>query len=463
MNILIIGENTYNSYINEYFTQKGIDVFLVPDVYKLRSVTGEIGNFNAGIKENKGIEDIHYSQIDSIILTEQPLDIPVVIEGLSASPLYDNKEYELSAVTSALEPVVFLLDYVCESPISATITALNDAVVFARRKRKVYYLSRFIRTSGFGIEVLYRDARDAGVTFLKYENIQITSNADEEFFINVSGGGVDLEIKTSILFAHGSREAGERFLYAVKKLNLTLNKHGYLTEDTFYLTPVLTSRRGVFYITRDIITERLDEGLEYIYSLLTGKVKIADLPAAHSPGTAVIDAKKCIFCYNCYRACPHAALEPNHTESCMQCLPAACVGCGICAGLCPASAIELDNDVKYIDDTPGKTLVIYCENSGGAAVESTEDIITLAVPCGGSIDTVLHYGHLHLYDKIMSVVCPDEACRHFNGNKRACAQVKRLQSMLDAAGLTPERLKTKQVSHAMPVVMQDELKGLSHL
>ena len=459
MHILIIGSNRVNDHVSEYFTQKGMNVSSVPDVYRLRSVIGEVGSFRVDTKEESDTEDLHFTGIDFIILTEQPTAQPVEIAGLPAFTLYEDKEYAISAGAALSEPVVFLLDFICESPMSATICALSDAIVFAQKKRKVFYLSKFVRTAGRGIETLYREAREAGVTFIKYEDLKVTADLDkEEFSIVVSDGEIDLDVKTKTVYADGGRDVGESFSYAVKKLNLTSDKHGYLTVDKYYLTPALTSRRGVYHIPRDLAAERLEEGLDFIYAAAMNSIK--DTPPFEIPshGTAVIDGKKCVFCYNCYRACPHAALEPDPTECRMKCLSAACAGCGVCAGICPANAISLENINGWTDDEPGKTLVICCENSGGASIEESKGISVLAIPCGGLIETGRLSYELYLYEKVMVVVCPDDACRHFDGNKRACAQVKHLHDMLEAAGLSSDKVRIIQASQAMPVIMTEELE-----
>jgi len=468
-----------------------MDVAVLSDVYSLRSLVGEIGRFF--VKES-------CQSVDFVILTEQPTAKPAAIAGLPTFSLYDNKEFSISAKSAVLEPVVFLLDYCSESPMSATISALGDALKFAQNKRKVFYLSKFVRTAGRGVEALYKEAREAGVTFVKYEELQVSADLEDEVFsFAVSDGELDLDIKTKTVYTEGGLDVGERFSYIVKKLNLTPNIHGHLTEDTFHLTPALTSRRGVYHLTRDLVAERLGEGLDYIYTLAVSG--IWDTP---SHGTAVIDGKKCVLCYNCYRACPHAALSPNAlsrhsseltgdcgdfwaltepkgsetamTENCMpgynpnitsnqmHCLSAACYGCGICVGICPAGATSLEYDVALqAEETLGKTLVLSCENSGGASVASLDNIKgleVLTVPCGGLIETGQLTDYLSTYDKIMVVVCPDDACRHFDGNKRACAQVERLTKRMETIGLSADRLRIVQVSQAMPKILEEEITKL---
>ena len=468
MKVLIVGENACNEYVDEYFASKGVNTVSITDVFRLRSLSGEVGHFTAVTKD----DDI---KADFIILTEHPSSEPIEIAGLPTDSLYENNDILSNLKTNQIEPVVFLLDYVSESSMAATIIALDNAAKLARFKRQVFYLSRFVRTAGHGVEALYREAREVGVTFIKYENLQINSDqTKEEFTFLASDGSLLQEVTAKKVFADSGWDTGERFDYAAAKLNLSSNRFGFLTEDMYFLSPVLTSRRGVYHLTRDLAAERLDEGLEFIYRHF-----LSGINDELSLGTATIDGKKCVFCYNCYRACPHAALEPDKSANQMQCLSEACAGCGICAGICPGNAITLEKDIDGIgvgecNDSKDnylknkKTLLLCCENSAVNAIGdflTTPEIKTSGVelslvPCGGFIDTEKLTDLLSAYKMVLSVVCPDDACRHFDGNKRACAQVNRLSSLLDAAGLAPDRVRVAKISQAMPGVLFDELQSL---
>jgi len=434
MNILIIGENACNNYISAFFRNNDINPIVLSDIFELHSLKGEVGNFIAQTKDDE-------IKADYIIITEARQD------EASDEP------------SPCLEPIVFLLDYLSESPMAATIYALENAIRFARKKRQVYCLAKFIRTAGRGVEALYKEAREAGVSFIKYDNIQVSTDPEAGVFtVHVISNKKDGEsayfIHTKTLFSDSCDDFCDSTAHLVKVLNLSTNKFGYLTEDMHFLAPALTSRRGVFHLTRDLIAERLDEGLEFIYASMC----LHDEQSLNttSQNTAEIDGKKCVFCYNCYRTCPHAALEPDNKESQMKCLPVACEGCGICVGICPACAITLNGETWR--QAPCRIHAICCENSALDTVKSVDGIECMVVPCGGIIDFERLSGGLTEYDKIVSIVCPDDACRHFDGNKRACVQTKRLHDMLEAAGLESHRVRVIQVSHAMPQIVLEELK-----
>jgi len=446
INILIIGENNFNSHVCEYFSQKGFTVVSVSDVFSIRSFSGEIGNFTVNTNDSE-------LKTDFVLITEHPSAAYEIKQGSGS----DNG------------PVVFLLDYVHESPPAASIYALKNATLLARKKRKVYYLAKYIRTAGQGVEDLYKEARKTGVVFYKYSDLQMEFNTDNEEYLlqaNDLFGSTEpkLSIQTKNIFIDNNMDVSKRFAYISTKLNLNTNKHGFLTEDRYFLAPALTSRRGVFHLTRDLAAERPIEVLDFILVntqlFIHNKNNKKNENSDRVVNTATIDGKKCVFCYNCYRSCTHAALEPDLSENQMQCLSNACEGCGICAGICPANAIALKIKHNTCPPVSCRSLVICCENSAIDAVDSTENIDYLTVPCGGAVDLEQLSGKLSLYDKIAVVVCPDDACRHFKGNKRASAQVNRLQKTLEAAGLDCNRISIIKASNAMQKMLHEELKEL---
>jgi len=69
-------------------------------------------------------------------------------------------------------------------------------------------------------------------------------------------------------------------------------------------------------------------------------------------------------------------------------------------------------------------------------------------------------GALRSYGKVIALVCMDEACRHFDGNKRACLQAGRLAGMLEKAGVDKNRVCCLKTSHAMANVVKDEIRDI---
>ena len=458
--VLIIGESKINHDITVFFTQKECRLVYVDDVYAIRALDGQVGDFTLRTKHTTELADF-------VIVSEQPCAPPVIADSLAMFSVYDSAK-ELAAASSAdkSSPIVFLLDYISESPLSATIQALRSSIQLAQVKRKVFYLSKFIRTGGKNVEQLYRQAREMGVTFIKYESLNIkTDNVNETFSFAASDGVIETLITSHIVFSDGSNEVGERFSHVTKSLNLTTTELGFLSEDRFFLTPVLTSRRGVYHITRNLAAEDLEYALNLVYSHASNP---NELPSAF--GKAIVNGEKCVLCYNCHRACTHAALTPDSDSRHMHVLNRACNACGTCVAICPGSAIELEFK-PYSSDKSGKTnkaLILCCENSAADAVDKAltmlsnraADIEAVTVPCGGIVDVDYLTTALLSYHKIMAAICIDDACRHFNGSYRACKQVSLAHEILSKAGLPTSRLHIAKVSPTMPIMFKDNIVSM---
>jgi len=113
-------------------------------------------------------------------------------------------------------------------------------------------------------------------------------------------------------------------------------------------------------------------------------------------------------------------------------------------------------------------MVYCCENSGEIALGRITDELTgiyekisiASVSCGGEITAEKITDALKLYEKVLVVTCIEDACRHYNGNKRARLQITRAKEMLKSAGLDENRIVYMQVSHAMPNVLRDSIRSL---
>jgi coenzyme F420-reducing hydrogenase delta subunit len=156
---------------------------------------------------------------------------------------------------------------------------------------------------------------------------------------------------------------------------------------------------------------------------------------------------------------------PDRAARAMKNLGAACEGCGICVPLCPCDAIALvGGNIRELPCGGGrKTLIMCCENGANEVIDESlslmgdlaADADIYPVPCGGRISFEELGNALENYGGVLAAVCPDGACKHFDGNKRACLQAGRMADMLNIAGLSGMDVATVRVSHAMPRALAD--------
>lgn len=456
MKALIAGKNEINEKVSAFLADSGFEVLMAENVDDLRYFEGEAGNFSLELAGEKTFADF-------VILTEPPARSPLPLGGGRVLSLYEANKADLMARRAGGVSAVFLMDYFCESPMSAALRALDDSARLARSKHRVYFLSRFVRTAGYGAEELYKEARNAGVAFIKYESLDVVF-MDDLFVIKAGDGAMTFDISATDIFADGTRDVGDAFRLAAKKLNLRPDAKGYLLEDRHFLAPVRTSRRGVYHISRDVSADDLKSALLYI----AGQVRAYRRANGKAEGNAaVVDGDKCVLCYTCFRSCPHAAMQPDSDERIMRNLAHACEGCGICVSLCPGGAIALSKKepVPQSAADARRTLVFCCENSAAVAVDEAlpmlegmaDRIDVRVVPCGGGISLEEMGKMLCSYSRVMAAVCIEGSCRHLDGGRRACLQTGRLAALLESAGLSGSRVRCVEVSHAAPGMFADAL------
>lgn len=435
MTIAVLGAAPVNGLIQEVFHAAGLTVAIWPDLDSLRDVVGQKGAF-------------HISGAD------RTLDAAyIILAESSAGPL--TCRY---SAPGARGPDVFLLDHPAASGPQAARAALEEAAALAAKKRRVVYLARQVQTSGDDLELLYRDARRQGVTFFKYDAVSVGEPGDDGLIpIRAQDGPDVFTISAASLTVAAAPTVDGVPQGPAEPLHVRPG------EGKFFLFPALTSRKGVYRVTASTSSGGEAELLAQVQFILSDIRRDVRETARAAPGIpapapyAIVDAEKCAFCYTCYRACPHFALRPDDQAAAMECLPASCTGCGICAGLCPANAITMAGPAA--PDAAQASLALFCcENSGAPALRRIEaslaargvKLASTELVCGGQLSAERILAAAGRADHVLVAVCQDAACRHFEGNRRARRQVERARELLGAAGLDKSRVTLIELSCAMP-------------
>jgi heterodisulfide reductase subunit A-like polyferredoxin len=196
-----------------------------------------------------------------------------------------------------------------------------------------------ILVAGDKLEFAYREAREEGVVFIKYETppeLKSVDNAKVEVqfrdaYLN------ELEIKADLLVFSEKIVPSPYLLELKEKLNLK-----YFKNINFLTTA--TPRKGVYMAglggTDLLPKEMIDEAAEIageIYGL------IGNRQLAYEENVIEIDILKCTLCLTCVRACPHSAIEMRKSvldRRAVSVIEEACFHCGTCVGECPAKALS---------------------------------------------------------------------------------------------------------------------------
>jgi quinone-modifying oxidoreductase, subunit QmoB len=438
MKVAIIGKSRFSGILTEQLLKEGLTPVFLENTDEIKSINGEVGEYL--IKTQQETIEAGY-----VIVTEEP-------------SAFDNYE----AVQDNGGPVVLLLDDPEESPAYMTETALTKAIQLARKQKKVLYLSKFMRTSGNGIENLYKEARNLGVVFVKYNEVNIHKDNDTGMFrIRVTDDYDELGIYSYVIMKAGETAISPNIGRIAKLLKLKLEEGRYPSGNSYFQSPSITSRKGIYFL-QPAAAANLDEELLQQIRFTVSAIRAG---TCEQTEYAEVDPGKCAFCYTCYRACPHGAMSPDYENSAMKNLNKACQGCGICVSICPAGAVRIKGRKPGTETVPNTLKVYSCENSGNIALGKIADEVAgifdkisfSTVSCGGEITAEKIVDGLKYYEKVLYVACMDDACRHHDGNKRARLQIARAKEMLKSAGLDENRIVYMQVSHAMPYVLRDSI------
>ncbi len=451
MKILIAGTEAALDRIDPLFRSAGAETIRVSEPGRIGRVSGKPGMFTGRIDgeafQAHAIVLLGDTRVDPLLADESAFR-----ERLSRLPFG--------------EPLAVVMDGGERSFSSLSALVLRRAILAVKRKREVVVFAKDVRTADPEVELLYREARQAGVGFVKYGAISIERGgekavvrafgADSAAASGAAEDGEPVVVRAGWVLDVSRPSAGdiEGFASAFR----LREKTGADTMGRFWLYPAFTSRRGVSFIDLSFLA---DERLEAI-----ARAIVSD--SLGEAGYAEVDAAKCAFCYTCYRACPHAALAPDDEASAMAVVEEACEACGICVAVCPANAISMKGGPGKADSAAGAEIapmkagadsgrlkILACENSAYHAARAVLDGVPDAsgiglesVPCCGSVNGARIARELRCYDAVLVAACVDDACRHFDGNVKGCAHAKRLAENMARLGL-PGRVGYCQASASM--------------
>jgi heterodisulfide reductase subunit A-like polyferredoxin len=224
--------------------------------------------------------------------------------------------------------------------------AIKNALRLKRQnpESNIIVLYRDIRTYGFR-EKYYKQARDAGVIFMRYEKENPPLISDEYDVVTLKSPDFPepVEIETDVIVLSTGVDAPKDNRKLADMLKVPLNGDGFFVEAHLKLRPVEFATEGVFLCGLAHSPKLTDENISQAKATASRAATILSKTQLAVGGqVSNVDQEKCISCMTCVRACPYHAPFVN-ADSKAEIAAAACMGCGICASECPAQAIQLRN------------------------------------------------------------------------------------------------------------------------
>ena len=313
---------------------------------------GYVGNFKTVLSDGSGIDHgavivatggEEYRPTEYLygenrwVMTQRELEKHLSEKGPEAGSSY----VMIQCVGSREEPANYCSRICCQD-------AIKNAIAIKEKDPgvPVTILFRDMRTYGLR-EDYYRKARDMGVLFIRYE-------PDNKPQVTPLGRGVSvtaydymlrrpitlqadyLVLSTGLRPTPSSEDISRRF-------KLTRNADGFFLEAHVKLRPVDFPSEGFYVAGLAHAPKNIDETISQALSaagragvlLSHDRLGVSGIIAKH-------DRDLCMSCLACFRMCPFGSPyidkdgKISHNE-------VKCTGCGICSGICPAKAFQVNN------------------------------------------------------------------------------------------------------------------------
>jgi heterodisulfide reductase subunit A len=226
------------------------------------------------------------------------------------------------------------------------LTALKNAMLIKEinPNTQVFVLYRDIVTQGTVYEDYYGKAREAGITFIKYQPQRqpIVEKRFVKVFDELLGEELslpsDLVVLSTPLVAHQDSDDLARLL------KVPVDKNGFFLEAHVKLRPVDFATDGIYVCGCAHWPANVGESISQAY----GAASRASIPMSvgrvkTEPLIPVVDEDECSGCSLCELTCPFKAIKLEETEKGRKAkvIAASCKGCGACGAGCPQKAITM--------------------------------------------------------------------------------------------------------------------------
>ncbi|MBW1778384.1 MAG: hydrogenase iron-sulfur subunit [Deltaproteobacteria bacterium] len=471
----------------------------IMDGAKIRSVSGSPGRFTVEFADQDRRIRRH---VQDILIAEDPVQqvngpLYGLTEGagvisFSAFKSMLNPESGNSEAFESLSRVAFLTGALNESLPLIARDVMQAALDLQQSKGvQAYILTGNLKVAGHGLETLSRNAKEAGVIFIKNterppEIVQagdgsITITYTDEVLRRPTVLNPDLTVVDETPLPSPSlKTLGDL-------LELETGPDGFLQADNIHRVLTLTNRKGIRVVgpARGVLSPVLITSEITHTALSLSWTKDAE---EDEKNKARIETGKCVRCLTCVRICPYRAvvLAPRPVIA-----AAACEGCGICVAECPCEAIAFDTfpstatpaAVEPESEAGGNRsgasafiphVTVFCCSRSAVPARNMARAMSdgfpkglsfIDVPCAGAVS------RLHLLnalsngaDGVLVVGCHPDNCHSGNGTLLARERSDGIKTLLPRLGVAYERLAFKNLAANMGAEFSQILEAfMAHL
>jgi heterodisulfide reductase subunit A len=320
---------------------------------ELSAVTGYVGNFQVGVKQDGktdmvevgamivatgGVEykpeDYLYGK-DKRVLTQSEMEQRLHDDGVDAGTVV-----MIQCVGSRNSERDYCSRICCGLAIKNALTIKEKSP-----ETKVVVLYRDIMSYGFK-EEYYRQAREAGIVFLRYREDEppAVDKAKSGLRVKLRPADLDSEVEldadlvvlsTAVLPSPGAKELSEM-------LKVPVDENGFFSEAHVKLRPVDFASDGIFVCGVGHAPKAISENVAQAKAAAARAAVVLSKGTFVSEGAvAQVDEEACRGCGTCVEVCPFSAIALVEKDEVLvaEVNPALCKHCGTCSAACLSSAI----------------------------------------------------------------------------------------------------------------------------
>jgi heterodisulfide reductase subunit A len=330
-----------------------IETYLNAEITK---VEGFVGNFTTTIVSNgKEIELVHGVTIIATGATELKPDEylygtdPRVITSLELDRMFITKDKTLKEADTCVF-IQCVGSRIPERPYCSKVCCTHSVVSALELKElnpamRVFVLYRDMRTYGLR-EELYKEARQKGVVFVRYDSDQELKVDKIDGRLGVTFTDCTLRRRITIgsnLLVLASAIKREQNDPLSQLFKIPTNSDGFFVEAHVKLRPVDFATDGVFFCGLAHSPKPIDESIAQAQAAASRAVTLLAQKTIYSSGTiAEVNPLFCSSCGVCAAVCPYSAAELDEQTGIATINPVLCKGCGLCVASCRSGAIHLN-------------------------------------------------------------------------------------------------------------------------
>ena len=208
----------------------------------------------------------------------------------------------------------------------------------------IFILYRDLRAYGLR-EDLYREAREQGIKFIRYDN-------DKEIEVGAAQNGLNITFTDRVLrrqmviesdlLVLASAVVPEKTNPLVQMFKVPQNDDGFFAEAHVKLRPNDFATDGVFVCGLAHAPKPIEESIAQAQAAASRAVTVlAALEVSVSGTVALVDPSFCSSCGVCISICPYSAPQFIENTGKAEIQATLCKGCGLCVAGCRGGAITL--------------------------------------------------------------------------------------------------------------------------